>query len=111
MDIFFLWKRVRRDTALLPVSTCLFPETMKGVLDVMGRQLVQLFHYIATGELLLFPLGSRKCDISHLLFTPRASAVTKKSTIQPMRNQEKVKSDSDKSGSTGKMVKSRKRKL
>jgi hypothetical protein len=40
-------------------------------LDVIRRQVVQLFHQINTGEFLLLLVGSGQCDISHLLITPR----------------------------------------
>jgi hypothetical protein len=84
---------------VFPVAIFLFPLVglqLAGVaLDVIGRQLEQLFHYINTKGFLLQPLENGQCSISCLSFIPRASSATiknqKRQLLQPMKNKEKVK--------------------
>ncbi len=67
--------------------------------DRKRRWVVQLFHLANIGGFLLLPLECWKCDPSHLSFTPTASPTTfgsqEEQHIPPIRNKEKVKTDSE----------------
>jgi hypothetical protein len=66
------------------------PKTMEETPDVIGRQLVQLFHDTKTAGFLPLPLECGKCVISCFPITPTASPTTirnhKELHTQPTRN-------------------------
>jgi hypothetical protein len=88
------------NTSCFLVSTCQSSPVATGlVLDVNGRQALQLVYHFNTILVLLLLLKSGKCGTSGLPFTSMASPAATRNLeaqhIQSKRNQKKVKTYSD----------------